>query len=254
MPLCTSEAIVLDVVDLHEYDSIVTLLTRDFGKRRGVARGARRRFSRFRGQLQPLDLVGVTWFEKPDAELVRLSSIDTIRSAAPLLADLEGILLAAYLAEHMTEFAQESEENDHLFRLLDATVRALLAGADRSLALRYFEAWVLRLSGLLPVPGTCPECGRPLGERDARLTREEAAIVCRECGAGCEAIGAETLAFLRRIRGESLERMAASPPSEAALAEVERLCARIRRLFLQFELKSHRVMRETLAGLPQGES
>lgn len=249
MPLRSSEALLLDVYDLHEYDQIVTMLTRDFGKRRGVARGARRRFSQFAGQLRPLDKVRATWFEKEGRDLDRISSLETLRSADPLTRELEGILLSAWLAEHMTEFAQESEENDHLFRLLDATVEALLAGVDPALAARYFEAWVLRLSGLFPEPRQCPGCDRPL-ERGAVLAASSDAIMCDDCGAGGFPVSPDSLAFFRRIGRASLAETAATAPSAELLAECEEICGRVRRAFLQHELKSHRVMRETLAGLP----
>ena len=148
MQLQSAEAIVLDVVDLHDYDRIVTFLTRSYGKKRGVARGARRKHSRFAGQLLPLAKVKATWFEKEHSDLARLSSVDLERSARRLQSDLEGILLGSYLADHMLEFAQENETSDHYYRLLDSTLEALLAGVDRSLATRYFEAWVLRLAGV----------------------------------------------------------------------------------------------------------
>src|SRR3990172_2840396 len=93
-----SEAILLDVVDLHDRDRIVTFLTREWGKKRGVARGARRRYSRFAGQLQPLAKVQVTWFEKEGRELGRITAADLKRPAHRLQGDLEGVLLGAYLA------------------------------------------------------------------------------------------------------------------------------------------------------------
>ena len=49
---------------LGETDRIVTFLTREFGKKSGVAKGARVKHSRFGGQLQPLAKVQVTWYER----------------------------------------------------------------------------------------------------------------------------------------------------------------------------------------------
>ena len=252
MPLRSSEAILLDVYDLHEYDRIVTMLTREFGKRRGVARGSRRRFSRFTGQLQPLDKVRATWFEKEGRDLDRISSLDTLRSADGLTKELEGILLSGYLAEHMTEFAQESEENDRLYRLLDSAVEALLGGVDSDLVARYFEAWVLRLSGLFPDPFACPHCERSLNDVGAALDPSSEAIMCRDCGSGGTPVSAPALEFFRRISRTSLHDMSESSFSPELLGECEEISGRVRRTFLQHELKSHRVMRETLAGLPAG--
>src|SRR5215831_11005441 len=156
MALLSAEALILDVTDLHDRDRIVTFLTREHGKKKGVAKGARTKHSRFGGQLQPLAKVQVTWFEKEGRELVRISSVELVRPAHRLLESLEDILLGSYLADHMLELAQENEASDHFYRLLDSTLEALLAGVDRDLAARYFEAWALRLAGVFPSPRTCP--------------------------------------------------------------------------------------------------
>ena len=80
MPLYTTEAIVLRTYKLGEADRIVVFLTRDRGKRRGVAQGARRMRSRFGGALEPLTRVEVTYFEKESRELVSLNYAEPLSS------------------------------------------------------------------------------------------------------------------------------------------------------------------------------
>ncbi len=246
--LHSGEAILLDVYDLHEYDRIATMLTAERGKVRAVARGARRKYSRFAGSLQPLVKIQVTWFQKEGRDLARLSAVEIVRPAERLQRDLEGILLGSYLAGHVLEFAQENEASDHLFRLLDSTLAALLDGIDRNLALRYFEAWSLRLAGILPTPGECPMSGRALGPEGAAVPPSGEGLVHPAAApAGSLPLGGEALGFLLRISRESLRQVAEKPPSSGALAEVERACGRIRRAFLQHELKSYQVMQEVFA-------
>lgn len=60
------------------------------------------------------------------------------------------------------------------------------------------------------------------------------------------AVGVEVLGVLRRSARENLPTLAENPPSRAALRGVEEVCGRIRRHFLQGELRSYRVMRDTL--------
>ena len=259
MGILTAEALLLDVMDLQDRDRIVTFLTREQGKKKGVAKGARTKHSRFGGQLQPLAKVQVTWFEKEGRELGRISSVELVRPAHRLQSDLEGILLGSYLADHMLEFVQENEESNHYYRLLDSTLEALLAGVDRDLAARYFEAWILRLAGVFPAPRACPACGRPFeaaaGGVGAVLPPNGETPLCFDCGgrAGL-AVAPETLDFLRRIGRESLPRMAETSaasaealPSTATLRQVEALCARVRRHFLQRELRSYDVIQKTMS-------
>ncbi|HEY0513057.1 MAG TPA: DNA repair protein RecO [Thermoanaerobaculia bacterium] len=248
MSLETAEALILDVTDLHDRDRIVTFLTREHGKKKGVAKGARVKHSRFGGQLQPLAKAAVTWFQKEGSDLVRISTVELIRTAHPLQVDLEGLLLGSYLADHILEFAQEEEASDHLFRLLDSTLEALLAGVDRDLAARYFEAWVLRLAGVFPAPWDCPGCGGPFPPEGAILPRSGDNLLCFDCGgASGLRISPATLDFLRRIGREALPATAERPPSESVLRQVEDLCAQVRRAFLQRELRSYDVIRKMLA-------
>ena len=243
----SAEAFVLDVVDLHDRDRIVTVLTSELGLKRGVTRGARTKYSRFAGQLQPLALVHIRWFEKEGRDLVRIEEVELVRPCRGLMDDLEGILVSSYLAEHMVQFAQENEDSERLFRLLGSTLSWLETGADRDLVTRYFEIWVLRLGGIFPAPIACPSCGCSFADVSAVLPRAAAEIVCESCGPSPrDLISPTALSFLLRTRTQAPPALAADPPSAKILREVEGVCARVRRGFLQQELRSYEVMRATL--------
>ncbi len=249
------EALLLEVNDLQEADRVVVFLSREYGKKRGAARGAKRKFSRFSGELQPLARARVHWFEKEGRDLVRISAVELIRAPKRLQTSLEGLLASAYLGESVATFAPEGEPAERIFRLLDATVSALESDVDRELALRYFESWLLRLSGIFPLPEECPQCGRPLAEGAALVASGEA-LLCRRCAGenpGFLPISPAALEFWRRIGHESLTRVAERPPASGTLAEVEKVVGRIRRHFLQGEIRSYQVLRRTLAGLEEAE-
>lgn len=253
MHLFTAEARILDVYDLQEGDRIVTFLTAEQGKKRGVARGSRRKHSRFAGQLQLLAKVRVTWYEREGRDLARISSADLLHSPSRAMRDLEGLLLASYLAEHLTEFAQENEDSERLCRLLEATLEALAAGLDRELVTRYFEVWILRLAGIFPPPLECPQCGREF-RGEAVLPEGGDALLCRDCHAGPRgfSVAGPAFEFLLASAREPVKALAGKTPG-TALAVVEDLCGRLRRRFLGRELKSYRVMQRSLT-LAGGES
>jgi DNA repair protein RecO (recombination protein O) len=157
VPLHTADALILRTYKLGEADRIVVFLTRDRGKKRGVAKGARRPRSRFVGALEPLTEVKVAYFERERRELVGLNYAETVRS--PLILAMAGtagepdeapLQYVAYFAELLDEWAQEGDADERLFRLGISMVEALADGVPVEPLARYFECWLLRLQGLYP--------------------------------------------------------------------------------------------------------
>lgn len=149
MPLYTAEALVLRTYKLGEADCIVVFLTRDRGKKRGVAQGARRPRSKFLGALEPLTESRVAYFEKEGRELVGLNYAETVRS--PLRAvSPEALGYTHYFAELMDAWSADADADERMFRLGTAVLEALLAGTDGESLARYFECWLLRLQGVYP--------------------------------------------------------------------------------------------------------
>ena len=153
MPLYTADALVLRTYKLGEADRIVVFLTRDRGKKRGVAKGARRSRSRFGAALEPLTEVQIAYFERQGRELVGVNYAEAVRS--PLTAcsghTLDDALgYVGYFAELLDEWAQDADADERLYRLGASMLEAIAAGVPLEPLARYFECWLLRLQGLYP--------------------------------------------------------------------------------------------------------
>ncbi len=124
MPLYTADALILRTYKLGEADRIVVFLTSDRGKRRGVAKGARRTRSKFAGGLEPFTRVRLEYFEREHRDLVRLSYVEPVTS---LLVNCDGDALshASYFAELVDEWALEGDPSERLYRLGVSVVEAL---------------------------------------------------------------------------------------------------------------------------------
>ena len=147
MPLYTTDALILRTYKLGESDRIVVFLTRDRGKKRGVAKNARQSRRRFGGGLEPMTCGRVAYLERERRDLVRLDYVEQTRS--PLSAgDGEALSYVSYFAELIDEWAQEADPNESLFRLGSSTVEAIAAGVPIEPLARYFEFWLLRLQGV----------------------------------------------------------------------------------------------------------
>src|SRR5215211_3644423 len=113
MPPISSEALVLRAYKIGETSKIVVLLTRERGKVRAVAKGARGGKPRYRSALEPLSEVKVTLHGRQGAELLRLGECELVRSAFPPTGgDLDTALALSYFAELLDAFAQEGEAED----------------------------------------------------------------------------------------------------------------------------------------------
>ena len=244
MPLYTADALILRTYKLGEADSIVVFLTRDRGKKRGVARGARRARSPFVGALEPLTEARVAYFEKERRELVGLNFAETIRSPLGLIGsvksgrsarddrsqgepcvrerspgagrniDDDALGYVGYFAELLDEWAQDGDADERLYRLGASMLHALAAGAPAEPLARYFEYWLLRLQGVYP---------------EARGTLSDAAM-----------------AFLAATRSLEPDRAGELPADRRALRELEQLHRGLIAMHLEKTLKSDRVLRELL--------
>ena len=126
MPLYTAEALVLRTYKLGEADRIVVFLTRDRGKKRGVAPNARKSRKRFGAALEPLTEVRVSYFEKERRELVGLNYAEPVRS--PLsAASPEALGYSHYFAELIDEWAADADVDEKLYRLGTSALEALLS-------------------------------------------------------------------------------------------------------------------------------
>src|ERR1700704_1893336 len=137
MPLYTTDALILRTYKLGESDRIVVFLTRDRGKKRGVAKNARQSRRRFGGALEPLTCGRGGYFEREGRDLVRLDYVEQRRS--PLsAADGDALGYVEYFAELIDEWAQESDPSETLYRLGGASGGALGVGGPAEPARRGF--------------------------------------------------------------------------------------------------------------------
>lgn len=243
MPVYTSDALILRTYKLGEADRIVVFLTRDRGKKRGVAKGARRARSRYVGALEPLTRAGVAYYEREQRDLVRLNYVEPVRSPlAAATADALGHV--GYFAELIDEWAPEAHADERLFRLGSSMVEAIAAGVPVDRLARYFEYWLLRLQGVYPRLA-CAGCGAALAEGAVMPPREHA-FVCRRCGppAGGTGLSREALRFLTAAGSRRPEGLAALALTPASSRQLETAHRRLIDLHLEKELKSARVLRE----------
>ena len=181
MPTYQDEAVVLRTQRLGEADRIITLLTREHGQVRAVAKGVRRTSSKFGARLEPFMVV--------HAQLWAGRTLDTVTQAVSLAhygAEIAGDFDRYTAASAAVETAQRLTSADpapQQYLLLIGVLRAI-ANGDRD-PQRLLDSYLLRalsLGGWSPALSSCARCGRegPL----TRFSAPRGGAVCAACGAG----------------------------------------------------------------------
>jgi DNA repair protein RecO (recombination protein O) len=187
MGLVKTGAIVLRTHKLAEADKIVVCLTEKAGLVRGVARGARKLLSRFGAGLEPYTLVNLTFYEKEGRELVTIKEAEILRSSFPAAREPEAFETLEYLAQLVEEFAPPRQIDERLYRMVRVCVEAAAESTELAGAVaRYFELWILKLSGFLPDILSCADCRRKLGGSARIFLNFERGLRCADCTGGGE--------------------------------------------------------------------
>jgi DNA repair protein RecO (recombination protein O) len=239
-----SEAFVLRSYPFKEADLVVSFLTRDQGKLRGVAKRARRPKSPFGSGLERLSQVRMSYFQRETRELVNLDSCELLVSQFRLLSDYRAAVALDFFAEVTDQLLPPAEPNDRFFRLL-TTVLEHLRAADSAdpgsvwRAVTYFSLWAVRLSGFLPDLHVCLGCGSLLADGETRerafFIRGRDGLMCAEfrraAGSGSWELSVES----RSMAEEMLRKPVAQIRQTGWARET---CADLRRLLVQ-QIEAH---------------
>jgi DNA repair protein RecO (recombination protein O) len=159
--LYRDEGVVLRTQKLGEADRIVTLLTRENGQVRAVAKGVRRTRSKFGARLEPFMLV--------DVQLHRGRSLDIVTQAETLspygeriATDYPRYTAGTVMLETAERLSEEGEPALQQFLLLVGGLRTLADGAhEPTLVLDAFLLRSLAVAGWAPSFVDCARCGAP---------------------------------------------------------------------------------------------
>ena len=174
-----TEGVVLRTHKLGEADRIVTLLTREHGRVRAVAKGVRRTSSRIGARLEPFGHVDVQLYS--GRTLDGVTQVETLAAYGATLSRDYGRWTAGQAmletAERLTP--EEGQPAVQQFLLLVGGLRALVSGEhDQGLVLDAYLLRSLSVAGWAPTFEDCARCGRsgPHGSFHLGLGRR---AVCR---------------------------------------------------------------------------
>ena len=205
MALYRDEAIILRTQKLGEADRIITMLTREHGRIRGVAKGVRRTMSKFGARLEPGSHV--------DIQLHVGRTFDTVTQVEAIMNYGEAITddyqrwtIASAILETAERFtSQEHQPALQEFHLVVGAMKALSENKyDSSLILDAFLLRSLAVGGYAPSMTICSRCEKPGPHRYFSLVG--GGSVCQDCRPSASATPApETLELMGALLSSDWE-------------------------------------------------
>lgn len=196
-------AVVLRTYEYGETSLVVSVLTRELGKVRLLAKGANRARSPFAGALRTGSIGEIIFYYKQDRGLQTLKEIESRNVFENYVEDLEKLCIFQAGLEVVDRSVIEREADERIFDLLEGFIEALPRAGDPWAVLFTLYVRLLNISGVYPSTAECAACGKELCG-GFRAVPQMGRITCRECGSEDSFwVSGESAVILRRMeRGE----------------------------------------------------
>jgi DNA repair protein RecO (recombination protein O) len=178
--LYRDEAVVLRTQKLGEADRIITMLTRERGKVRAVAKGVRKTRSRLGARVEPFMLIDIQLYEGRSLDIV--TQVETIGAyGLGIAGDYARYTVGTAMLETVDRLVDnEREPAVQLFLLLAGGLRTLAEGRhEAGLVLDAFLLRALAVAGWAPSFTDCARCGAAGPHR--ALSIPSGGSVCPQC-------------------------------------------------------------------------
>ena len=194
MPLYRDECVVLRTHKLGEADRIVTMLSRQHGKIRAVAKGVRRTASKFGSRLEPFMVVDAQFYEGRSLDIV--TQAESLGSyGAQIVADYGAYTAASAMVETADRLS-EADAGLQQYLLLVGALRSLSRGEHVSSAT--LDSYLLRamsIAGWAPSFSDCAVTGDP-GPHSAFVVQLGGVVADRAAPPGTPRLDPDTLHLL----------------------------------------------------------
>jgi DNA repair protein RecO (recombination protein O) len=239
---------VLRTLNYSESDLIVTFYSSDFGKLKGIAKGAKRSKKRFANVFEPFSLTDIIFTRKSRDMLAFIESCDVIDHYPNIRQDMEKTLMASYFIDLTDHFSPEGKKNENVFQLLQDFLTMLGKEKASDAVVRFFEMRLLKLAGFEPAIDRCIVCKEPVTNGNLYYFHaHEGGIKCGACATPQryeQAISAGTVRTLLLGKDMDIDKIKLIALSDSLARESRTLLTGFISHVLGYEVKSLKIMEQ----------
>ncbi|MFC1996830.1 DNA repair protein RecO [Chloroflexota bacterium] len=218
------EGVIIRHSEFGEADRLLTILTREVGKVRVIAKGVRKVRSRKAGHVEPFTRTNLQLARGRD--LFVLTQAESVDVYSALRDDLVLLGYASYVIELIDRSTTDEEENQLIYNLLIQTLSRLNQRDDPNLSTRYFEIRLLDYIGFRPQLFACVQCESEIQPENQFFSANLGGVICPKCEQRDQKIRPVSmlaLKYMRYFQRNSYQKASRTSIPAAVYAEMENL-------------------------------
>lgn len=174
-------AIVLSRRDFREYDQIVSLYTKEEGKREALARGVKKMVSKNTAFLEPFSFVEADIV--PGKEIGHVTTVQPIDIFSAIRSDLRKSLYASYLVKLLDKLIATEGRDERIFNMCVSWLTFVNNSKDiNQNILPSFVLKLLAFLGFTPELDRCLNCNNPIAPSSEHIFDiKNGGILCSAC-------------------------------------------------------------------------
>jgi DNA repair protein RecO (recombination protein O) len=158
------------------------MFSEDLGKVTAIAKGAKRSKKRFVNKLEIFSKISIQYKISQKSTLLFLHDAELENAHISLRYNPHSFIVATYLAELITKFTREHDQDIDIFKLLEWAYGELNHTKRPTRTAALFHLKLLTLVGYQPQVDSCAYCEQPLNSRPTyTLQPGNGAIACSFC-------------------------------------------------------------------------
>ena len=206
MGLHTTDAIVLRRYPYRETSVIVTCLTQQHGKLKGLVKGLRVNSNRYGSAMEPSTINRIVFYDTNTSQLHLISQCDLLAPLSGLQRDLNTAREASLCLKLVDAVMPLEEPHYEVYQLLRHTLERLAqADCDTPSVRLHCVVRLLRLIGFQPQLDQCTGCNTP-GQKHGYWSARQGGLLCHRClheDPEAEPADAKLIASLTALSGAS---------------------------------------------------
>lgn len=146
---------VLNLYPYKETSSIVVLLTKNEGIKKGIAKGLGRKKTNLKELLSQFSEVEVQFYEGEKGQLVTFTEAEILNSVVFSIINSPCPFILSYFAEILLSTVPEGQPNEKVYKLIKHIIDGFSKNVQWQKLKIYFDYWIIKLNGILPQKFLC---------------------------------------------------------------------------------------------------